>query len=214
MRLSFGGIDKGEKMIKEDMIYIKNNQLTLEGLLSKSSEDKAVVICHPHPLMGGSMHNNVVEAIRDAYATENYSTLRFNFRGVEGSTGQYDDGIGEQEDILAACKYLQDIGILKIAFAGYSFGAWVGAKVIERLDIFFTNVAFVSPPINLFDFNFPKLNNKINIIVCGNNDQFCDLNLLKDKTKNINANLKIISDADHFYFGQEKDLTNALCHLL
>ena len=200
--------------MKEEQIYIENGKLKIEGLLSKSSEEKGVVICHPHPLMGGSMHNNVVEAIREAYTAENYSTLRFNFRGVEGSTGQYDDGRGEQADIRAACKYLQDIGILEIAFAGYSFGAWVGAKVIERFDNFFSNAAFISPPINLYDFNFTKLNNKINIIICGDNDQFCDLNLLKDKIKNINANLKIIPDADHFYFGQEKDLINVLRELL
>ncbi|MEN6376015.1 MAG: hypothetical protein ABFD75_14705 [Smithella sp.] len=197
-------------MIKEEQIYIKNNQLTLEGLLCKASEEKGVVICHPHPLMGGSMHNNVVEAIQEAYAAENYTTLRFNFRGVEGSTGQYDEGRGEQEDILAACKYLQDIGILKTAFAGYSFGAWVGAKFIERLDNIFANVTFVSPPINIYDLNFTKLDNKINQIICGSYDQFCDINILKGKIKNINANLRIISDADHFYFGQEKELVNIL----
>lgn len=201
-------------MIKEEQIYIENCKLKIEGLISKASEKKGVVICHPHPLMGGSMYNNVVEAIQEAYAAGNYSTLRFNFRGVEGSTGQYDDGRGEQSDILAAHKYLQDSGILKIALAGYSFGAWVGAKVVEQFENFFANVAFVSPPINLYDFNFTKLNNKINIIVCGNNDQFCDVNLLKEKIKNINANLKIISNADHFYFGQEKDLINVLRQLL
>lgn len=201
-------------MIKEEQIYIKNNQVTLEGLLIKSSKEKGVVICHPHPLMGGSMHNNVVEAIQEAYAAENYTTLRFNFRGVEGSTGQYDEGRGEQEDILAASKYLQDIGILKTAFAGYSFGAWVGAKFIERLDNIFANVTFVSPPINIYDLNFKKLDNKVNQIICGNYDQFCDVNILKDKIKNINVNLKIISGADHFYFGQEKDLINVLRDIL
>jgi uncharacterized protein len=201
-------------MIKEELIYIKNDKLTIEGLLSKSSEEKGVVICHPHPLMGGSMHNNVVEAIQEAYAAENYSTLRFNFRGVEGSTGQYDDGRGEQADILAACKYLQDIGILNISFAGYSFGSWVGSKVIERGDHLFADVTFISPPINFFDFNFTKLNNKINLIICGNNDQFCDVDVLKEKIQIINSNLKTIPDADHFYFGREKDLINTLREVL
>ncbi len=201
-------------MIKEEQIYIEKYQVKLEGLLSKSSEEKGVVICHPHPLMGGSMHNNVVEAIQEAYAAENYSTLRFNFRGVEGSTGQYDDGRGEQADILAACKYLQDIGILKIAFAGYSFGSWVGAKVIERFDNLFSDVTFISPPINLYDFNYAKLNNKINQIICGNNDQFCDVNVLKEKIKILNSNLKIIPDTDHFYFGQEKELINIIAEIL
>ena len=201
-------------MIKEEQIYIKNDQLTLEGLLSKSSEEKGVVICHPHPLMGGSMHNNVVEAIQEAYSEENYSTLRFNFRGVGGSTGQYDEGRGEQADILAACKYMQDIGILKIDFAGYSFGAWVGAKVIGRFDNLFSDVIFISPPIDLYDFNFTKLKNKINHIICGNYDRFCNVDILKDKMKNIHSNLEILSDADHFYFGQEKELIDILRAIL
>jgi len=200
--------------MKEERVYIKNGELTIEGLLSASGEEKGVVICHPHPLMGGSMYNNVVEAIQEAYAAKNYATLKFNFRGVGGSTGCYDDGKGEQEDILAAVKYLQDIGISKTAIAGYSFGAWVGAKVVERFHNLFSNVAFISPPLNLYDFNWPQLINKINIIVCGNDDQFCDIHFLQEKIKNFTANLKIIPDADHFYFGQEKDLINALRELL
>jgi alpha/beta superfamily hydrolase len=66
--------------VQEEKIYIKNSSLIIEGLLSKSSEKKGVIICHPHSLMGGSMHNNVVEAIQEAFAAENFSTLRFNFR--------------------------------------------------------------------------------------------------------------------------------------
>lgn len=201
-------------MMKEERVYIKNGELTIEGLLSASGEEKGVVICHPHPLMGGSMYNNVVEAIQEAYAAKKYATLKFNFRGVGGSTGCYDDGRGEQEDIIAAVKYLQDVGISETAIAGYSFGAWVAAKVVERFDDLFSNVAFISPPVNLYDFNWPQLINKINVIVCGNDDQFCDIHLLQEKIKNIAANLKIIPAADHFYFGQEKDLINALGELL
>jgi uncharacterized protein len=196
--------------MKEERIYIKNNNLTIEGLLNKSSEDKGVVICHPHSLMGGSMHNNVVEAIQAAFAAEKYSTLRFNFRGVGASTGIYDEGRGEQDDIIAACNYLQSIGILKISFAGYSFGSWVGSKVIERADHPFADVIFISPPINYFDFNFAKLTDKINLIICGNNDPFCDLEVLSEHLKNLNSNFKTISDADHFYMGREKILIDIL----
>jgi uncharacterized protein len=197
-------------MKREETVYIKNNKLMLEGLLNKSSGDRGVVICHPHPLMGGSMHNNVVEAIQEAFAAEEYSTLRFNFRGVGGSTGIYDEGRGEQEDIVASCKYLQSIGVISISFAGYSFGSWIGAKVIERDCHPFADVTFISPPINYFDFDFSKLCNKINAMICGNNDQFCDIETLKEKTKIINSNLKIVPDTDHFYQGREEILINIL----
>lgn len=194
----------------EELAYIKNNELIIEGLLNKSSEDKGVVICHPHSLMGGSMHNNVVESIQEAFAAEKYNTLRFNFRGVGRSSGNYDKGRGEQEDILAVCKYLQSIGILKLYFAGYSFGSWVGSKVIERADHPFAAGIFISPPIDYFDFNFTKLNNKINMIICGSNDQFCNLNSLKEQVKNLNLNLRIITGTDHFYLGREVELMDIL----
>jgi hypothetical protein len=197
-------------VIKEEPVYIKNNQLMIEGMLSRSSENSGVVICHPHSLMGGSMHNNIVEAIQSAYAGENYSTLRFNFRGVGRSTGGYDEGRGEQEDIIAACKYLQNIGIIKLSFAGYSFGAWVGSKVIDQADNPFTSATFISPPINYFDFDFTKANNNIKVIICGSNDQFCNLDVLKDKINHLNTNLIIIPDADHFYLGKEKEIIKVL----
>jgi Predicted hydrolase of the alpha/beta superfamily len=196
--------------MEEERVTIINNKLLIEGLLEKSSGDRGVVICHPHPRMGGSMHNNVVEAIREAFAAEKYSTLRFNFRGVGLSTGVYDEGRGEQEDILAACKYLHNTGILQLSFAGYSFGSWVGSKIMEKDDNPFTICIFVSPPINYFDFNFAKLTNKINLIVCGNEDQFCDFKLLKEQIRNIDTDLRIISHTDHFYSGKEKELINIL----
>jgi uncharacterized protein len=197
-------------MMKAEKVYIKNNELTIEGLLNKSSDEQGVIICHPHSLMGGSMYNNVVEAIQEAYAAQKYSTLRFNFRGVGASTGIYDEGRGEQEDIIAACNYLQSIGISKISFAGYSFGSWVGSKIIERACHPFADVIFVSPPINYFDFNFTKLNNKINLIICGDNDQFCDISVLSEQLKILNSSLKIVPDTDHFYMGREKILINIL----
>ncbi len=87
-------------IVHEEKVFWNNGSLKIEGMLWRSSLENGVVICHPHPLMGGSMHNNVVEAIRDIFALHNYTTLRFNFRGAGNSTGSYDEGRGEQEDIL------------------------------------------------------------------------------------------------------------------
>ena len=194
----------------EEKIYIKNGTLIIEGLLSKASKETGVVICHPHSLMGGSMHNNVVEVLQGVYATEDYSTLRFNFRGVGGSTGFYDEGRGEQEDIFTVCKYLKKKGLTKLVLAGYSFGAWVGSKVLEESNNSFVDSIFVSPPIDYFNFNWDNLNHKINFIICGDHDQFCKIDVLIQVAQKINSPLEIISYADHFYMGKEKELARIL----
>lgn len=192
--------------MREEKLFIKNGSLMIEALYHKASEKKVAVICHPHSLMGGSIYNNVVEAIRDAFASQNISTLRFNFRGVGGSTGNYDEGKGEQEDILAVCEYLKKTGFPELIFAGYSFGGWVGSNILKTDQNPFSCSILVSPPIEYFRFDWNELKNKINLMICGDADQFCSLEALIEETKEINAPLEIIHGADHFYRSGEKEL--------
>jgi alpha/beta superfamily hydrolase len=86
----------------EETITFSSGNLRIEGLLQTASDKNAVVITHPHPLYGGSMHNNVVTAICNAYQKLSRTTLRSNFRGVGNSQGSYGDGLGEQADVGAA----------------------------------------------------------------------------------------------------------------
>jgi alpha/beta superfamily hydrolase len=195
---------------QEEIVCWNNGLLKIEGLLRKSSGENGVVICHPHPLMGGSMYNNVVEAIREAFASQNYTTLRFNFRGVGNSTGNYDEGRGEQADILSAHEFLKKKGIEKIFLAGYSFGAWVGSKVLEKFNQLFAASILVSPPLNYFDFSWDNLKNKIDLVVSGDRDQFCDAEVLRKQAKKINSLMETVYDTDHFYSGKEKELIDIL----
>jgi uncharacterized protein len=194
----------------EEKIHIKNGSLIIEGLLGKVPGEKGVVICHPHSLMGGSMYNNVVEALQKAFAVENYSTLRFNFRGVGGSTGVYEEGVGETKDVLAVCNHLKKLGLTKLFLAGYSFGAWVGSKVLEENGNPFSAAICISPPIDYFNFNWDNLKDKINLLICGDCDQFCSLDVLIRKAQKINSPVETIRGADHFYMGKEKELTDIL----
>ncbi len=114
----------------EEHIFFYSGGLKLEGLLDAHAGQKAVVVTHPHPLYGGSMHSNVVEAVLRAYAGKGYTTLRFNFRGAGASEGVHEKGIGEQEDVGAALAFLREKGKSAIDLAGYSFGAWVNAQVV------------------------------------------------------------------------------------
>jgi uncharacterized protein len=196
--------------VAEEKVFIQNGALVIESLLERAPGEKGVVLCHPHPLMGGSMYNNVVEAVREAFISEAISTLRFNVRGVGASTGSYDEGEGEQEDILAVCAYLRKLGLKELFFAGYSFGAWVGSKILEGKENPFQFRICISPPVEYFDFKWEHLKNKIDLLICGDEDQFCGMDSLMKKAQMIKSPVEIIRRADHFYGGKEKELIRAL----
>ena len=88
----------------EEKIRFLSKDLLIEGLLCIQEGEKGVVVTHPHPLYGGTMYNQVVKTLVEVYQNKAFSTLRFNFRGVEGSEGNYDEGKGEQEDVRSALK--------------------------------------------------------------------------------------------------------------
>jgi len=101
---------------------------SLEGILQTGEPGATVaaIVCHPHPLHGGTMHNRVVFYAAKAFGERGWPVLRFNFRGVSGSTGTYGDGVGEQEDVRAALDFL---GADRVVLAGFSFGSRVGLTV-------------------------------------------------------------------------------------
>jgi alpha/beta superfamily hydrolase len=107
----------------------------LEGLLRLPDEtgealSMAAVVCHPHPLYGGTMHNKTVFRLAGALNAVGMPTLRFNFRGVGLSTGSYDEGQGEQDDVRSALDALERrFPGVALCVAGFSFGAWVGLRV-------------------------------------------------------------------------------------
>ncbi len=107
----------------------------LEGLLRLPEDDEraprlAAVVCHPHPLYGGTMHNKTVFRLATALNEVGIPTLRFDFRGVGLSSGSYDEGRGEQDDVRAALDELERrFPDAALCVAGFSFGAWVGLKV-------------------------------------------------------------------------------------
>src|SRR2546423_15148590 len=103
----------------------------LEALLNVGEESAthAAVVCHPHPLYGGTMHNKVVFNAMKALSGFGFPVLRFNFRGAGLSEGTHDEGRGEQEDVHAALGYLYEEFTRPIIFAGFSFGAATGLRV-------------------------------------------------------------------------------------
>ncbi len=195
-----------EKKIK----IIKNDGGSLEALWHQGTAEAGVVIAHPHPLYGGDMYNNVVEAVQKAYQAHGYTTLRFNFRGVGGSTGQYDEGRGEQEDVMAAYDFLKDSGAVKIDLAGYSFGAWVNARVAAKLPE--APMIMVSPPAAMLGFPKDLKISSLKLVITGSADEFAPPDLIKKLTAQWNPGTpcEIINDADHFFWGFSEALITAL----
>lgn len=188
----------------EQKIFFGKENIRLEGLYAPSGGILAAVISHPHPLMGGEMGNPVVEILSETLFASGISTLRFNFRGVGRSTGRFDEGRGEQDDLLAAVTFLEEKGIREILPAGYSFGAWVAAGVLNRRNLL--PAIFVSPPINLLRFAFQALRGRVGLIICGDQDQFCPLDRIRIVAAELSCHLDIIPDTDHFFLSREQDL--------
>ena len=102
----------------------------LEALLKAGAENAtyAAVVCHPHPLFGGTLHNKVVFHTMKALNSFGFPVLRFNFRGTGLSQGEHDHGNGEVDDVRAALDWLDAEYHLPVVFAGFSFGAAVGLR--------------------------------------------------------------------------------------
>jgi alpha/beta superfamily hydrolase len=184
----------------------------IEGLFNKRDENKGVVVTHPHPLYGGDMYNLVVETIVHVYNIKGYSTLKFNFRGVGKSRGQYDNGLGEQKDVLAALSFLADMGMKRIDLAGYSFGAWVNALAVIQGDSVVENMAMVSPPVGFMDFHAISAMKVLRFVITGSRDDIAPADAVKKMlpTWNPDARFEIVEGADHFYGGYLGQLESVL----
>jgi len=187
-------------MVKKVRFFSENFEI--EGLLNKKDEKKGVVVTHPHPLYGGDMNNLVVETLVHVYNIKGYSTLKFNFRGVGGSQGTYDNGRGEQKDVLAALSFLGDMGIEQIDLAGYSFGAWVNAHAVQE-DVTVNQLVMVSPPVGFMDFSTIGPMERLELVVTGSRDDIAPSEVVKQMCSvwNPKARFVVIDGADHFYGG-------------
>lgn len=136
----------------ESLLAIPGPVGRIEAIWSPSYANAALaaVICHPHPLHGGTMGNKVVSTLARTWRDAGVATLRFNFRGVGASEGRHADGVGEVDDLLAVLAWLQrEQGVATVALAGFSFGAWVAAAGASRLPaaLQLDRLVLVAPPV-------------------------------------------------------------------
>ncbi|MFC2066461.1 alpha/beta hydrolase [Chloroflexota bacterium] len=190
-------------------------ELSLEGILNVPEGEgpfPAVIVCHPHPLYGGSMDNNVVYSLAGALVLVSLISFKFNFRGVGESQGQFGRGIGEQEDVGAAISFvsgLPEVDSAKLGLVGYSAGAGFAFPAGVR-DARIKALAAVSPPLSMFDFESLKDCLKPKLLISGDGDDFTPASQFFEFCRNLPEPKEClgISGADHFWRGYESELAD------
>lgn len=172
----------------------------------------AAVVCHPHPLFGGTMHNKVVYNVAKSLDALGLAVLRFNFRGTGKSEGKHDKGIGERDDVRAALDFLgAEFPKVPLLVAGFSFGCWVGLRVgCEDLRV--ALLIGLGAPVNSSDFSYLQQCAKPKLFMHGSKDQFGDAEKLKNLAASLPGENKVVvvDGADHFFRGKLDQLDSAI----
>jgi hypothetical protein len=213
--------DKTQSLIENSDMYPKGNleipaiHGALEAILKEPAGDikGAALVCHPHPLGGGTMHNKVVYRAAAGLVEAGLVALRFNFRGVGASTGAHDDGMGEKQDVRDALNYLaENYPNQPVTFAGFSFGSRVGAETVLDDDRV-TNLISIGTPVDKYDFSFLKHCCKPILFVHGDLDEFGAVENLKKIVERVEAadkQLIVFENCGHFFDEHLNELKTAV----
>ncbi len=201
-------------MVRQSAVSFQVNGLTFEGVIAQPEGQPArlpgVVVCHPHPLYGGSMDTNVVLALSFALAEHGFAALRFNFRGVGNSQGTYAKGESERQEVLGALDLMgawPGVDGKRLGLAGYSFGSSVILRH-EALQNRVKAIALISPPQEGLDNTALKAGKRPLLVVAGDRDQLVQSEQLGTALESF-ANppaCHIVTGADHFWSGYESRL--------
>lgn len=189
---------------------------TLEGTLTTSesgAQTPVLLLCHPHPQYGGSMHDAVLEAVESASAARVRACLRFNFRGVGDSDGTFDGGVGEVDDVVAAAQWLaSEFPGSPLWLAGYSFGAAMAWRARSQLDV--ERIILIAPPMGAMRFDEAPIGKCAVHAIYGDADEYVDSKALAAwAATQLEATLHVISGCDHFFGGQHRALQRLLSAL-
>ncbi|MEM9704627.1 MAG: alpha/beta hydrolase [Pseudomonadota bacterium] len=180
----------------------------IEGVYQKGRTDNPPIalILHPHPLFNGTMNNRVCYELFQLYARRGFSVLRFNFRGVGRSQGEYDQGQGELADAATALDYLQSLNPnAPFAWvAGFSFGSWIAMQLLMRRPEIAGFIS-ASAAANLYDFSFLAPCPSSGVVIHGEHDRICpseETKAMVERTrtqKGRKIDFQVLPNADHFF---------------
>jgi len=205
-------------MALEKIVFATPDGHRLEGRLVVPEQTLGgAVLCHAHPVYGGSMSNAPIPAMQRALEAAGWASLRFNFRGVRLSEGIYGGGVAEVKDVAAALEHMAQVVPGKpLAVAGWSFGSLVGLHAACG-DARIESYVAVAPPVS----TGPRMDLPTNptserlaawrarvLAICGTNDQFCEPKDLERWAREVSptAETKILEGADHYFYGVLEEL--------
>jgi len=177
-----------------------------------AAPEMAALVCHPHPVFGGTMHNKVVFQGAKALDSLRIAVLRFNFRGAGLSEGLHDRGVGEVDDVRAALNFLgEEFFGVPLLLAGFSFGCWVGLRAgcedarVEKL-------IGIGAPVNNSDFSYLRKCVKPKLFVHGSNDEHGDVEKVRQMAASLPGEneVVVVEGVDHFFTGKIEELGKAV----
>jgi alpha/beta superfamily hydrolase len=190
-----------------------------EGLVERGLDNglhAAVVLAHPHPQHGGTMHTKVVYQAAKAFKRIGCAVLRFNFRGTGTSAGAYDEGRGEMDDFRAALSFMRhQYPDAPLWAAGMSFGAWISLAV-GAADPRVTTLVGIAPPLSRYDFEAVRTSAKPKFFIQGERDELCPLKEMQEfyGRSADPKELVVIDAADHLFDGKVLEVADAIEDLL
>jgi alpha/beta superfamily hydrolase len=214
----------------EERVFFSSSDvspLKLEGVLHRPVDEMgrrpAVLLCHPHSLMGGSMEVPVIVATAQELARQGMIGLRFNFRGVGRSEGEFGEGVKEVADVAGAVEYLlgrEDVDGERVYLMGYSFGASVGFRHVEK-DLHIAGIVALCLPlgnmaIGSLQKSFWSRYTKPKLFLAGDRDHICPLAELQALVESLPEPKKLIvlEGTDHYLWGREREIARASADFL
>jgi alpha/beta superfamily hydrolase len=200
--------------VKRSKLRIKTAAGNIETVVNDPGNHRRglAFIAHPHPLHGGTLDNKVVQTLAQTCHDEGYVAVRPNFRGVGGSDGEYDSGIGETEDMLAVIDFVRGNydADLPILLAGFSFGAYVQHRVAQHIAVH--KLILIGPAVNLYEFDCVPPSTTI---IHGESDELVPLAAAQAWAQTCGTPIAIIRGTGHFFHGKLAELKSAAltaCH--
>ena len=179
------------------------------------THNSTAIICHPHPLQEGTMHNKVVTILAKTFDSLGMRAIRFNYRGVGKSDGEYGNKVGETQDLLALFSWAQQQWPgTEITLAGFSFGSYIAASVANQHAI--KQLITIAPAVNHGDFQALDNINCPWITIQGEDDEVVPYEQVKQFIEQSNYPIQFLSmpETGHFFHGKLIDLKESLLRLL